>query len=46
MVSQYVSKREKFQMAKQRSANEQRLVQELEWAMDVELFLECPEQLA
>ena len=40
MVSQYVSKREKFQMAKKRSAEEHRPVRELEWAMDVELFLE------
>ena len=35
MVSQYVSKREKFQMAKQRAAKEHRPVWELEWAMDV-----------
>ena len=40
MVAQYYSKREKFQMAKKRSTEEQRPVHELEWAMDVELFLE------
>ena len=40
MVSQYVSKREKFQMAKKRSAEEHRPVQELEQTMDVELFLD------
>ena len=40
MVSQYYSKREKFQMVKKRSTEEQRLVCELEQAMDVELFLE------
>ena len=40
MVAQYHSKREKFQMAKKRSAEEQRPVHELEQAMDVELFLE------
>ena len=40
MEAQYHSKREKFQMAKQRSAEELRPVHELEWAIDVELFLE------
>ena len=40
MVSQYYSKREKFQMAKKRSAEERRPVHGLEWAMDMELFLE------
>ena len=40
MVSQYVSKREKFQMAKKQSAEEHRPVQELEQTMDVELFLD------
>ena len=40
MVARYYSKREKFQMAKKRSTEELRLVCELEWAMDVELFLE------
>ena len=40
MVAQYYSKRERFQMAKKRSTEECRLVHELEWAMDVELFLE------
>ena len=40
MVAQYYSKREKFQMAKKRSAEEHRPVHELEQAMDMELFLE------
>ena len=40
MVSWYVSKREKFQMSKKRSAKEHRPVPELEWAMDVEMFLD------
>ena len=40
MVSQYLSKREKFQVAKRRSAEEPRLVHELKWVMDVKLFLE------
>ena len=40
MVSQYVSKWEKFQMAKKRSTEEHRPVWEQEWAMDVELFLD------
>ena len=40
MVARYHSKREKFQMAKQQSAEEQRPVHELEWAIDVDLFLE------
>ena len=40
MVARYHSKREKFQMAKQQSAEEWRPVHELEWAMDVDLFLE------
>ena len=40
MVVKYHSKREKSQEAKQRSAVEQRLVCELERAMDVDLFLE------
>ena len=40
MVAQYCSKREKFQMAKKRSTEEWRPVQELEQTMDVELFLE------
>ena len=40
MVAWYYSKREKFQMAKKRSTEEHRPVRELEWAMDVELFLE------
>ena len=40
MVAKYCSKREKFQEAKWRYAVEQRLVHELERAMDVDLFLE------
>ena len=40
MVVKYCNKREKFQEAKWRSAVEQRLVHELERAMDVDLFLE------
>ena len=40
MVSQYISKREKFQMAKKRATKEHRPVQELEQTMDLELFLE------
>ena len=40
MVFQYYSKREQFQMAKKRSTEEQRPVQELEWVMDMELFLD------
>ena len=40
MVKKYGSKREKFQVAKQWATDEWRLVQEIEWVMDVELFLE------
>ena len=40
MVSWYISKREKFQMAKKRSTEECRPVRELERVMDMELFLE------
>ena len=40
MVAKYHSKQEKSQEAKRRSAVEQRLVCELERAMDVDLFLE------
>ena len=40
MVAQYYSKREKFQMANKRFAEEHRPVRELEQAMDVELFFE------
>ena len=40
MVSWYVSKREKFQMAKMQSAEEHRSVRELEQTMDVDLFLD------
>ena len=41
MVARYQNKREKFQVAKRQSAEEQRLVCELERAMDVDLFLEA-----
>ena len=40
MVKKYSSKREKFQVAKWWATDEQRLVQEMERVMDVELFLE------
>ena len=40
MVAQYYSKREKFQMAKNRSAEDYRLVHELKQAIYMELFLE------
>ena len=40
MVKKYGSKREKFQVAKWWATDEQRPVQEMEWVMDVELFLE------
>ena len=40
MVARYCSKWEKFQVAKWQSAEEWRLVHELEGAMDVDLFLE------
>ena len=40
MVKKYSSKREKFQITKQWAADEQRPVREMEWIMDVELFLE------
>ena len=40
MVKKYSNKREKFQVAKWWAADEQRVVQEMERVMDVELFLE------
>ena len=40
MVKKYGSKREKFQVAKQQAADEWRPVREMEWLMNVELFLE------
>ena len=40
MIKKYGSKREKFQVAKHRAADEQRPVREMEEVMDVELFLE------
>ena len=40
MVARYCNKQEKFQVAKQQSIEEQRLVHELERVMDVDLFLE------
>ena len=39
MVARYCSKWEKFQVAKQQSIEEQKLVDELEWVRDVDLFL-------
>ena len=39
MVGRYHNKWEKFQVAKQQSADEQKPVQEMERVMDVELFL-------
>ena len=39
MVSEYKSKREKFQATKQQATDEQKLVREMERIMDVELFL-------
>ena len=46
MVAKYGSKREKFQVAKWQATDEQRLVEEMEWVMDVELFLESQAQWA
>ena len=40
MVRKYGSKKEKFQVTKQWAADEGRLVWEMEWVMDIELFLE------
>ena len=46
MVAKYGCKREKSREAKQRSAEEQKPVQEMERAVDVDLFLEAQEQWA
>ena len=46
MVTEYKSKREKFQAAKQQAADEQRPVREMERIMDVELFLRIQDQWA
>ena len=46
LVTKYGCKREKFQEAKQRSAEEQKPVCEMERALDVDLFLEAQEQWA
>ena len=46
MVVRYRSKWEKFQVAKWQSIEEWRPVCELEWAMDVELFLEIQNKWA
>ena len=40
MVKKYGSKREKFQVTKWQATDEWRPVWEMEWVMDVELFLE------
>ena len=46
MVTRYGSKWEKFQVAKQRAADEQRPVRETKRVMDVELFLGLQEDWA
>ena len=46
MVAKYGYKREKSREAKQRSAKEQKPVQEMERAVDVDLFLEAQEPWA
>ena len=46
MVVRYRNKWEKFQVAKWQSIEEQRLVRELEQAMDVDLFLEIQNKWA
>ena len=46
MVAKYGCKREKSQEAKQRSAEEQKPMREMERAVDVDLFLEAQEQWA
>ena len=46
LVAKYGCKREKSQEAKQRSADEQKPVCEMERALDVDLFLEAQEQWA
>ena len=46
LVAKYGCKREKFQEAKQRSAEERKPVHEMERALDMDLFLEAQEQWA
>ena len=46
MVARYQNKREKFQVAKWQSAEQQRPVCELERAMDIDLFLDAQNQWA
>ena len=46
MVARYHSKQERFQVAKWQSPQEQRPVRELEWPMDVDLFLEIQNKWA
>ena len=46
MVAKYGCKREKSQEAKQRSTEERKPMQEMERAVDVDLFLEAQEQWA
>ena len=46
MVAKYHNKWEKFQVAKQQSADERQLVRETERVMDVELFLEIQNKWA
>ena len=46
MVAKYGCKREKSREAKRRSAEEQKPVQEMEMAVDVDLFLEAQKQWA
>ena len=46
MVAKYGCKREKSREAKQRYAEEQKPIQEMERAVDVDLFLEAQEQWA
>ena len=40
MVRKYGSKKERFQVAKQQAADGGRSDSEMEWVMDIELFLE------
>ena len=40
MVRKYGSKKEKFQVTKWQAADKGRSVWEMEWVMDIELFLE------
>ena len=46
MVAKYGCKKEKSREAKRRSTEEQKLVQAMERAVDVDLFLEAQEQWA